>query len=198
MIAALVSCSKSPEEKAQVLIEDSVKKLLYKPESYDPVETKIDSAFAPHATREYIEATIEMCKAYNELKECESEVKRAKSFLNIYSDSYAGTYMANEYRDHKAEYEAALSKKNKTEKRVNDAIEELRKMEERKPTFIGYSAIHRYRAETNGGWIAFGTIQFLLDKDMSKIVATFDLDSHEFKEMQETLEEMRNNGRFEQ
>jgi len=198
MIAALVSCGKSPEEKAQALIGDAVKKSLYIPESYDPVETEIDSAFAPRTTQEYVENALEMCKAYKELKECESEVKSAKSSLNIYSDSYARTYMANEYRDHKSEYEAALSKKSKTEKRLNDAIEELRKMEGQKPTFIGYSAIHRYRAETNGGQTAFGTIQFLLDKDMGKIVAIFDLDSYEFKEMQETLDEMKNNGIFEQ
>lgn len=195
-VALLASCGKSPEEKVQALIEDAVKKSLYIPESYDPVETKIDSAFAPHATQEYIEGTIEMCKAYREMKECESEVKSAKSTLNIYSDSYARAYMANEYRDHKAEYEAALSKKSKTEERLKGIIEDLRKMEEQKPTFIGYSAVHRYRANTNGGQTAFGTIQFFLDKDMSKIVASFDLDSYEFKEMQETLEEMKNEGIF--
>lgn len=140
-VALLASCGKSPEEKAQALIEDAVKKSLYKPESYDPVETKVDSAFAPHATQEYIEGTMEMCKAYKELKDCESEVKSAKSTLNIYSDSYARAYMANEYRDHKAEYEAPLSKKSKTEERLKRIIEDLRKMEEQKPTFIGYSAV---------------------------------------------------------
>lgn len=196
MIAAFASCGKSLEEKAQTLIEDAVKKSLYKPESYDPVETKIDSAFAPHATQEYIEATLEMCKAYDELKECEDEAKSAKSSLNIYSDSYARAYMRDEYLDHKAEYEAALSKKEKAEKRLDGIINELRKMDEQEPAFIGYSAIHRYRAETNGGQTAFGTMQFFLDKDMSQIVATFDLDNYEFKRMQETLEEMKNEGIF--
>lgn len=194
----LVACGKSPEEKAQALIEDAVKKSLYIPKSYDPVETKIDSAFAPHATQDYINGTIEMCKAYKELKECESEVKSAKSSLNIYSDSYARAYMPNEYRDHKAEYDAALSKKDRAEKHLGEIIEGLRKMEEQKPEFIGYSAIHRYRANTNGGQTVFGTVQFFLDKDISKIVASYDLDSYDFKEMQETLEEMKNDGMFEQ
>lgn len=44
----LVACSQSQEQKAEVLIKESLKKSLYKPETYKPVETKVDSAFAPY------------------------------------------------------------------------------------------------------------------------------------------------------
>lgn len=41
------SCSQSPEDKANVLIKESMKKTLYHAETYDPVETVVDSAFTP-------------------------------------------------------------------------------------------------------------------------------------------------------
>ena len=44
----MVSCSKSKEQKAEALVKESVKKVLFKPETYKPVETKVDSAFAPY------------------------------------------------------------------------------------------------------------------------------------------------------
>lgn len=196
MAVAVTSCNKSPEEKAQALIEDAVKKTLYVPESYDPVETKIDSAFAPQATQEYIECTMDMCKAYNEIAKYDEKAKDAKSSMSIFSDGYS-EFGRNEYLEHKAEYEKALKKKNAAEKRMNDNLAKLRKMEEQKPTFIGYSVIHRYRAETNGGQTAFGTLQFFLDKDMENIIATFDLDDEETQDMENTLEEMEKEGIFE-
>ena len=44
-LMTLVACSKSPEEKANVLIKESMKKTLYHIETYDPVETLVDGAF---------------------------------------------------------------------------------------------------------------------------------------------------------
>ena len=43
----MVACGQSQEQKAEYLIKESLKKSLYKPETYKPVETKVDSAFAP-------------------------------------------------------------------------------------------------------------------------------------------------------
>ena len=38
----MVACGQSQEQKAEVLIKESLKKTLYKPETYKPVETKVD------------------------------------------------------------------------------------------------------------------------------------------------------------
>ncbi|MBO7115883.1 MAG: hypothetical protein J6V87_02410 [Prevotella sp.] len=45
VLIVLAACSQSPEQKAEVLIKDSLKKSLYKPDTYKPVDTKVDSAF---------------------------------------------------------------------------------------------------------------------------------------------------------
>ena len=44
---ACASCNHSPEEKANALIEVDLKKSLYYPETYNPAETVVDSAFTP-------------------------------------------------------------------------------------------------------------------------------------------------------
>ena len=48
VLIVLAACSQSPEQKAEVLIKDSLKKSLYKPDTYKPVDTKVDSAFTPY------------------------------------------------------------------------------------------------------------------------------------------------------
>lgn len=54
LITLFVSCGKSPEEKANALIEDDIKKVLYHPETYDPAETQVDSAFTPLMTLHFM------------------------------------------------------------------------------------------------------------------------------------------------
>lgn len=44
----VVACGQSQEQKAESLIKEELKKSLYKPETYKPIETKVDSAFAPY------------------------------------------------------------------------------------------------------------------------------------------------------
>ena len=65
----LVACSQSQEKKAEALIKESLKKSLYKPETYKPVETKVDSAFAPYDDPAFFEelAELEKMKAEEDL-----------------------------------------------------------------------------------------------------------------------------------
>ena len=57
-LMTLVACSQSPEDKAKVLIKESMKKTLYHAETYDPVETVVDSAFTPFDDPAFYEKTI--------------------------------------------------------------------------------------------------------------------------------------------
>ena len=45
---ALSACNLTKESKAEALVKESLKKALYKPDTYKPIETKVDSAFAPY------------------------------------------------------------------------------------------------------------------------------------------------------
>ena len=52
-IFLLSSCNNSPTDKANVLIKDDMRKSLIITDSYEPVETKVDSAFAPFDEPEF-------------------------------------------------------------------------------------------------------------------------------------------------
>mgnify|MGYP004464466533 CR=1 FL=1 len=53
----LASCSKSPEQRVKDLAGIEIKKHLYFPDSYDPADVKIDSAFAPYDSQEFMKLT---------------------------------------------------------------------------------------------------------------------------------------------
>ena len=74
LITLFVSCGKSPEEKANALIEDDIKKVLYHPETYDPAETQVDSAFTPFDAPVFYEKTVQLCKLGMSIDECERKM----------------------------------------------------------------------------------------------------------------------------
>lgn len=92
LITLFVSCGKSPEEKANALIEDDIKKVLYHPETYDPAETQVDSAFTPFDAPVFYEKTVQLCKLGMSIDECERKMKNAKSSMSIWSGPYQSAF----------------------------------------------------------------------------------------------------------
>ena len=77
-ILSVMSCSQSSDDKAKALISGSIEKALVHPESYKPLETVVDSAFAPFDDPAFFEKTLEICKMnMNELDDSQAaEVQR--------------------------------------------------------------------------------------------------------------------------
>ena len=92
LITLFVSCGKSPEEKANALIEDDIKKVLYHPETYDPAETQVDSAFTPFDDPAFYEKTVQLCKLGMSIDECDRKMKNAKSSMSIQSAPYKSAF----------------------------------------------------------------------------------------------------------
>lgn len=57
-----VSCAKTPEQKAEVLIREYLQKTLYHPDTYAPTETQVDSAFTPFDDPAFFEKTLKLAK----------------------------------------------------------------------------------------------------------------------------------------
>ena len=142
----LAACHNSPIDKANKLIMEEVPKTLYIPNSYDPVETQLDSAFAPYDDPDFCIKTAELQEKEEELQLHKKEAKLAKSIMSIYSDSYSD-YSRNQYQEQKAEYEEANKKIKETEKDIQEISTYLNQREQEQPKFIGYKAYHRYRAK---------------------------------------------------
>ena len=168
------SCSKSLEDKANTLIEEDIKKTLYHPETYDPAETQVDSAFTPFDDPVFYEKTIQLCKIGMSIDEYDRKMKSAKSSMSIWSGPYQSAYSKNEYQEAKDEYDE----------------NELKTMLDKEQLFIGFKARHRFRANNNAGQIVFGEMKYLFDKDMNKIVASYDMDDDEYKTVQIVYKQM--------
>ena len=99
-ILGLCSCGKSKEEKAQEMAANYLKGVLYHFDSYEPLQTKVDSSFVALSTdREAIELTLDMLKLFQSAQEYADKIESAESSMEIWSPSgYSSAYSKGEYR----------------------------------------------------------------------------------------------------
>ena len=187
-LMVLGACSRTQEEKANLLIKEDIQKVLVKPDTYEPIETKLDSAFAPYETPEFMENTLKCVQLFMEIKEYKEKIKVAKSMMTIYEDNLGFPYFKNEYNEYKAEYKEATNKRNEIEKRLKRSGKKLKELVNAKREFIGYKTMHHYRADNNAGNTVLGTGFYLFDKDINTILISFS--EEEIKLMQEASEEL--------
>ncbi len=110
-VLMIMSCTQSPEKKAESLICDSMKKTLIIADSYEPVETRLDSAFIPYDRPEFYERALELYKYGIQIQQCDEEAKMAKSSMAIWSGPYQTSYGKNEYNESKAKYDEVVAQK---------------------------------------------------------------------------------------
>lgn len=192
-VTLIASCGKSPEEKANALIKDDIKKVLYHPETYHPAETQVDSAFTPFDDPVFYEKTVQLCKLDMSINEYDRKMKRAKSSMAIWGGPYQSAFEAfdrNQYQEAKEEYDENARNKESAEIKTQKLVKELEVMLDKKPQFIGFRVRHIYRADTNDGTTLIGEMEYLFDKDLSKIVARYDMEGDEFKTVQNAYKQM--------
>lgn len=181
----MVACGQSQEQKAEYLIKESLKKSLYKPETYKPVETKVDSAFAPYDDPVFFEELAELGKMNSEYEELESKAKHAKSSMAIWSGPYMSAYGRNEYQEAKSDYEEANAKIEKLKTKGRKQFEKIANMLQVSNKFIGYKAVHNYRADNNAGNTLIGNTIFFIDKNFEEIMYSMEVD--EYNQVQEAI-----------
>lgn len=189
VVVIMVACGKSQEQKAEALIKESLKKSLYKPETYKPVETKVDSAFAPYDDPAFFEELAELGKMNNEYAELEEKAKRAKSSMSIWSGPYMTAYGRNEYQEAKEEYEKANAKIEKLKTKGRKQYEKVAKMLQGERKFIGYKAVHNYRADNNAGNTLIGNTIFFIDENFTEI--RYSLEVEEYNQIQEAISQFK-------
>lgn len=195
LLVLLVSCS-SNEDKANRLIKKEMKKTLFIADSYEPVETQLDSAFAPFDNPELFERMFDFFQYSEELEEVKLDIKHAKSSMSIWSESYSSLgesqFVKNEYEEARREYEQAVAReKTLTDIMMNKATK-LKKMLESPSEFIGYKAVHSYRAKNNAGQVLLGKNIFFFDPEIEHVLAQYDMESSEYIACLLALEEVKN------
>lgn len=179
MITTLVMTGcKSREEKAAELIKQEMFKTLYDFESYEPIETKIDSAFTSiYSDTLALLYANKVKDMFDELNEAKSDYENAKSSMEIWADSYStlGRYKFNEARQKVRDY---IDKINSTLEVTDSIYKKIKKRNmEIKHNFIGWKAQHKFRCKTKGGNFDLGDYIYVFDKDMKSIIYKEDLDN---------------------
>ncbi|MBR1464647.1 MAG: hypothetical protein IJ604_14890 [Prevotella sp.] len=182
-VLLIVSCSKTPEEKASALIQEKVKSSLYHPESYEAVETVIDSAFAPKDDPAFYEKTLKYYHLSQEVLKYEEEVKRSKRKMALWQNAH-DAYGKNEYDEAEEEYNSNSSEVESLMGKLQKIGEDLKMLVESGRRFIGFKATHKYRANNNRGNTLLRTNFYIIDPELSAILAEYDCDSEDFQFVQ--------------
>ena len=75
ILSLAIACAPSPQEKAEALVKEAVQKSLYIPDSYEAVDTQLDSAFTPYHDPAFVATVLDMCKKGVEMDELEIDAK---------------------------------------------------------------------------------------------------------------------------
>lgn len=170
---ALTSCNNSPEKKIGKLIKEEVQTMLYHPESYDPVATEIDSAFSPENDPKALDLILEAMDVFEETMEVAEEMQEIKESMAIYQNPYSA-YDKEKYNGYKKKYDKGEAKLDKLQEKATEIQTEVTKLENQEPEFIGYTVAHRYRAKANNGNVVMADNYFIVNKEMTEIIASYD------------------------
>ena len=184
LLCSLASCTKSPEQKVKDLLGKEIKKHLYIPDSYDPAEVKIDSAFAPYDSPEFIKLANTLVENARELAEIQRNIDFAQSSVSIWDDR-STSYSGNEYARAKRDLKKAQDEYSEKIAEGKETAQKFRTMMEQKREFIGYKTYVSYRAKNNDGDILMDAKYALFDKDFENIIEIYE--SIEYEQYQQAL-----------
>ncbi len=179
------ACNSTPESKADALIKETVQGTLYYPDSYEAIETKIDSSFSIMDIPEFLEKAEEYKSLLNRVSYAEDEVRYKKSIMKSWqglSDAY--------YEESQGEYEKAVKEYEKIQKKAKKVEDEIKVLKEKVDQVKGYKVYHRYRAKTNDGSVAIGEAVFIINVDMTEILTGYDPNDYSYIDKKEVAEEI--------
>ena len=186
------------EKRAEKIAKETVVKSLYYPDTYEPVETVVDSAYVSiYTNTDALDAAYKIIDLKQELENLQWDYEQALSDVSLYGDfSYdRSTYRKEKYRQAKGELADA-------EKKLKNCEADLKKQENiirtcyetiNEGEFCGWGITHRFRAENGNGNKLIGDVLILTDKDMENVVNVFtsdEFDDHNINKLQDVIDEV--------
>lgn len=183
----LCACGESMEEKANKLIKKELNKVIVNIDTYEPIETQIDSAFAPLLTAETLNILVGLPAQLRKLSEITDDIDKAKKGMLLNESRYY-SFQREYYNQFKEQYESANKRLKELETKLEAVNERVIQMKEAKPVFNGYKVLHQYRYVTKNGDKTIGKDLFLVNKDFSAVEAMLNLEDEDIKALFEMLE----------
>ena len=181
-VSIFFTACKSKEEKAEILAKQAMKGVIANYETYEPIETTIDSAFAPVMTPENYEFIAQIPNLTRSYAECQEAAKNAKITMDIFSDSEYSSHQET-YKDAKEKYEKNSQRVAEIENMMRNFYSKVEKLSKEKPVFNGYKVHHKYRFVNDNDKKEIGEFLFLMDEDLTEVKAKLDLNDEVLKAM---------------
>ena len=200
----LSACSETLNDKAEELIEKDMKQTLVNPSSYDGVETKTDSAFAPYDDPQIFSLFVDIARenvSINTIEQSIAELKtnmenaeKGMSLAKMKNDaSYKKKYdeFKRYYEECKKQIESIEPQMEVITDRIKEKVDKMNELSSAPRQFIGYKSTHRYSAKNKEGKELADSCYYLFDKNMSKVVLSLPLTNYNV--MLQAIETCRQN-----
>ena len=178
MIAAisLVACSESNEEKAEKLIKKEMNKILVNIDSYEPIVTNLDTAYAPLMTADMFDFMNSLPNKIELYAKLQEDIKDAERKMDIFQ-----SVSQIEYNQYKEQYESSYKRFKDLEAELTKKNQEVEAKAKEEKVFNGFLAGHKYRYVTKDGEKTIGQLLFLINKDFTSIDAMMDLEDEKMQ-----------------
>lgn len=164
------------QETAEAMAKKFVCENLYYPESYDPVNTTVDSVFYNYLTdADCLNATVQLIDLRNAYKAAKSSYEDNDWTIRFHGNP-GGAFLEHE-RNARSAASAEMKELQPKIERQQEIIRN--RSTARDGEFIGWQVIHRYRASNSAGIVSFGNVLFVLDSTMNQCYLRFSLDDDE-------------------
>lgn len=190
----MISCSQTPENKVSSLIRANIEKSLAHPDSYEAIETVVDSAFAPKDDPAFYDKALALCNLFAVVEACRSEADRAERVMNIWENPYLDGLGQINYKQSKKKFEKYSEQVKYYTSKIEQEKDYLQEIINAHPRFIGFKVTHKFRAKTNSGDVLIGEKIFITNEEMTEILAGYDSDKEEYMLVQriyQTIQETR-------
>ena len=171
---------KSKEDKANELIKDYMFKNLYDFESYQPIETKIDSAFHTiYNDSTAIRYAYFILLSQEKQEDLKREYDHIKTSIDIWCDggSYYSSYIHRKCQDCLDEAKENLAEQLFWLAKIDTYRDSLVSLSDTlNKEFIGWKVTHDFRCKTKGGNPDIGHYEYIMDKDIKTILSKKDVD----------------------
>ena len=178
LLFTLSACGPTQEEKAQSMAANYLKGVLYHFDSYEPLQTKVDSSFVSFSTdEEAIKLTLDMLKLFQSVQEYADKIERAESSMEIWFPSgYSSAFSKGAYRRAKEERDNNQQLLDKTKDRIQNQFSKIKSRQSYLETeallrigaFNGWKVYHKFKSLNGAGTLdLFGEYVFFCDKDFN-------------------------------
>ena len=202
-VGVLLAASSSKEGRANKLIKEQFFKTLYDFESYQPIETVVDSAFTSIYEDNSILNKIDTLLAYQSLQI--EYLENALKYGQIAKSAKEGAEILYEYRtgigsesywEYQNRYTESYDLSIKYQELSNAIKEKYNELEisvrldiqNFKREFLGWQAAHKFRCKTRGGQSSIANYIFVFDKEMKTIIRYNDIEDEEYVAVRKNID----------